>query len=43
MNLSLFPIANLGLTEHEKDALEAFLRTLTDVNFIADPKYSNPF
>ena len=43
MNLSSFPIANLGLTEHEKDALEAFLRTLTDVDFIADPKYSNPF
>lgn len=33
----------LNLTEQEKQALEAFLKTLTDVNFITDPKYSNPF
>lgn len=38
-----FPIVKLGLTENEKVALEKFLETLTDVNFISDPKYSNPF
>lgn len=33
----------LNLTEHEKEALEAFLNTLTDNTFITDPKLSNPF
>lgn len=33
----------MNLTETEKDALVAFLRTLTDNDFITDEKYSNPF
>ena len=34
---------DLNLTEQEKQNLEAFLKTLTDVSFISDPKFSNPF
>ncbi len=33
----------LNLTNTEKEALVAFLRTLTDYDFIQDPKYSDPF
>jgi cytochrome c peroxidase len=33
----------LGLTAEDKDALEAFLRTMTDDEFLADPKFSDPF
>ncbi|MDA0783571.1 MAG: hypothetical protein O2814_03380 [Bacteroidetes bacterium] len=33
----------LNLTQEEKDALVAFLRTLTDVSFITDKKFSDPF
>jgi cytochrome c peroxidase len=33
----------LNLTPVEKDALEAFLRTLTDDALLADPKFSDPF
>ena len=33
----------LNLTEVEKEALKAFLGTLTDDHFITDKKYSNPF
>jgi cytochrome c peroxidase len=33
----------LNLTDEEKKQLEAFLLTLTDVDFVADPRYSNPF
>ena len=33
----------LNLTQNEKDALIAFLKTLTDQSIITDPKYSNPF
>lgn len=33
----------LNFTEEEKDALVAFLRTLTDVTFITDKKFSDPF
>ncbi len=36
-------IKKLNLTQVEKKALEAFLATLTDDSFIADPKFSNPF
>ena len=42
-NLYNFPVSQLNLTEDEKKALEAFLKTFTDVSFIADPKFSNPF
>lgn len=35
--------ARLSLTEIEKAALVAFLKTLTDTRFINDPKYSDPF
>ncbi|MFZ9970052.1 MAG: cytochrome-c peroxidase [Bacteroidia bacterium] len=33
----------MNLTQIEKDALKAFLFTLTDYTFISDPKFSNPF
>ena len=33
----------LGLSEEEKDALVAFLETLTDYEFLKDPKFANPF
>jgi len=33
----------LNLTETQKRAMVAFLKTLTDENFITDPKWSNPF
>ncbi|MCB2106177.1 MAG: c-type cytochrome [Rhodobacteraceae bacterium] len=33
----------LNLTQQEKDALVAFLNTLTDNVFINDPKFSDPF
>lgn len=33
----------LNLTQNEKDALVAFLNTLTDQAFITDPKFSDPF
>lgn len=34
---------NLNLSEQDKDALEAFLHTLTDESFLADPRFSDPF
>ena len=33
----------LNLTQQQKDALVAFLRTLTDPNLANDPKLSDPF
>ncbi len=33
----------LNLTKQDKEALIAFLHTLTDHKFITDPKFSNPF
>jgi cytochrome c peroxidase len=33
----------MNFSAEEKDALIAFLRTLTDVSFISEPKYSDPF
>lgn len=33
----------LNLSQAEKDALVAFLETLTDESFLTDPKYSDPF
>ena len=33
----------MNLSEEDKDALEAFLHTLTDDAMIADPKFSDPF
>ena len=33
----------LGLTELEKNALVAFLETLTDESFLSDERYSDPF
>lgn len=33
----------LNFSELEKDALIAFLRTLTDTKFISDPRFSDPF
>lgn len=34
---------HLNLSQQEKDALVAFLKTLTDYEFITDEKFSNPF
>jgi cytochrome c peroxidase len=34
---------NLNLSEADKDALEAFLHTFTDPQFLTDPKFSDPF
>ncbi|WP_052752908.1 cytochrome-c peroxidase [Kordia zhangzhouensis] len=33
----------MNLTQTEKNALVAFMRTLTDENITVDPKFSNPF
>ena len=33
----------LGLTDQEKSELEHFLRALTDADFVATPKFSDPF
>ena len=33
----------LNLTEEDKRALEAFLNTMTDNEFLSDPKFSDPF
>jgi cytochrome c peroxidase len=33
----------MNLSDEDKDALEAFLRTLTDDAVLADPKFSDPF
>jgi cytochrome c peroxidase len=33
----------MNFSAEEKDALIAFLHTLTDVSFISEPKYSDPF
>ena len=33
----------MNFTESEKEALVAFLRTLTDTSFLTDPKFSDPF
>ena len=37
------PPKRMNLTEQDKDALEAFLHTLTDTTFLTDPKFSDPF
>ena len=36
-------VKRLNLSEQDKDALEAFLHTLTDDDMLADPKFSDPF
>ena len=33
----------LGLSNGQKDALVAFLETLTDPGFLSDPRFANPF
>ena len=38
-----FRMAPLNLTESEKAALVAFLKTLTDRAFLTDPRFSDPF
>lgn len=35
--------AKLGLNQEQKEALVAFLKTLTDQQFLNDPKFSSPF
>src|SRR5262249_62296964 len=36
-------VRRLNFTDSEKAALVAFLKTLTDQNFLTDPKFSDPF
>ena len=36
-------VRRMNLNQTEIDALVAFMNTLTDNNFISDPKFSNPF
>ena len=36
-------VARMKLSEADKDALEAFLHTLTDDEFLRDPKFADPF
>jgi cytochrome c peroxidase len=36
-------VRQMNLSEQDKDALEAFLRTFTDDTMLADPKFSDPF
>jgi cytochrome c peroxidase len=38
-----FQPRRMNFTEADKDALEAFLRTFTDDEFLKDPKFSDPF
>lgn len=37
------PVLRMNLTESDEIALEAFLHTLTDVEFLQDPRLSDPF
>ena len=36
-------VRHMDLSDSDKDALEAFLRTLTDTQMLTDPKFSDPF
>ena len=36
-------VPQLHMTDEEKSALVAFLRTLTDEELLTDPKFSDPF
>lgn len=36
------PGGSLGLNEHQKDALIAFLKTLSDESYLNDPRFSDP-
>ncbi|MFC4314298.1 cytochrome c peroxidase [Steroidobacter flavus] len=38
-----FAPRRMNLSEQDKDALEALLRSFTDNHFLTDPKFSNPF
>ena len=40
---SFMPENGLNLTARQRDAIEAFLHTLTDLSFVNDPKFSDPF
>ena len=40
---SFLPEKGLNLTARQRNAMEAFLHTLTDQAFISDPKFSDPF
>ena len=40
---SFLPDKGLNLTVRQRNAMEAFLHTLTDQAFISDPKFSDPF
>ena len=40
---SFLPEKGVNLSARQRDAIEAFLHTLTDTAFITDPKFSDPF
>ncbi|MDE0207134.1 MAG: cytochrome-c peroxidase [Candidatus Tectomicrobia bacterium] len=40
---SFLPDRGLDLTARQRNAMEAFLHTLTDLAFTSDPKFSDPF
>lgn len=40
---SFLPDRGVDLTVSQRNAMEAFLHTLTDLAFISDPKFSDPF
>lgn len=43
VDVSSLPAKSLHFTEHEKQALEAFLKTLSDPQFLSDVRLSDPF
>ena len=42
-NIPTGPVRRLNFTAHDKTDLKAFLLTLTDPNFMNDPKFASPF
>lgn len=43
LDLQSFAPVKMNLSEEEKNALEAFLKSLTDESYVTDPKFSDPF
>ena len=43
LDINLFPNPPLNFTDFEKEALIAFLKTLSDPSFVNNPDFSNPF
>ncbi|MCU0435626.1 MAG: hypothetical protein MUC87_19355 [Bacteroidia bacterium] len=43
LDASMYPVQSLGLSETEKQQLEAYLRAMSDPVLLNHPKYSDPF